>query len=28
VIPPAARATSSIMMACCSRGLTTLELDI
>ncbi len=28
VIPPAARATSSTMMACCSRGLTTLELDL
>lgn len=28
VIPPAARATSSVMMACCSRGLTTLDLDI
>jgi ferredoxin-NADP reductase len=28
VIPPAARATSTTMMACCSRGLTTLELDI
>lgn len=28
VIPPAARATSSTMMACCSRGLTTLDLDI
>jgi ferredoxin-NADP reductase len=28
VIPPAARATSNVMMACCSRGLTTLDLDI
>jgi vanillate O-demethylase ferredoxin subunit len=28
VIPPAARATSTVMMACCSRGLTTLDLDI
>ena len=28
VIPPAARATASTMMACCSRGLTTLELDL
>ncbi|RYX85362.1 MAG: oxidoreductase [Bradyrhizobiaceae bacterium] len=28
VIPPAARATSAVMMACCSRGLTTLDLDI
>ena len=28
VIPPAARANATTMMACCSRGLTTLELDI
>ncbi|QOZ08113.1 PDR/VanB family oxidoreductase [Bradyrhizobium sp. CCBAU 51765] len=28
VIPPAARATSATMMACCSRGRTMLELDI
>ncbi len=28
VIAPAARASSSTMMACCSRGLTTLELDL
>lgn len=28
VIAPAARATSKVMMACCSRGLTTLDLDI
>ncbi|WP_398478346.1 PDR/VanB family oxidoreductase [Tardiphaga sp.] len=28
VIAPAARATSTVMMACCSRGLTTLDLDI
>lgn len=28
VIPPAARATATTMMACCSRGLTTLDLDI
>jgi ferredoxin-NADP reductase len=28
VIPPAARATASTMMACCSRGLTALDLDL
>jgi ferredoxin-NADP reductase len=28
VIAPAARASSNTMMACCSRGLTTLELDL
>jgi ferredoxin-NADP reductase len=28
VIPPAARDNATTMMACCSRGLTTLDLDI
>ncbi len=28
VLSPAARASAGTMMACCSRGLTTLELDI
>jgi ferredoxin-NADP reductase len=28
VIPPAARATASTMMACCSRGFTPLDLDL